>query len=36
MTVVFETVAAATGIGVGLLVARGLLEAILALTFGKR
>jgi hypothetical protein len=36
VAVVFETVAAAAGIGVGLLVARGVLEAVLALTFGKR
>jgi hypothetical protein len=36
VTVLCETVAAAAGIGVGLLFARGLLEAVLALTFGKR
>jgi len=34
--VLFETVAAAMGIGVGLLVARALLEAVLSLTFGRR
>jgi hypothetical protein len=36
VTVLFETVAAAAGIGLGLLVARGVLEAVLAMTFGRR
>jgi hypothetical protein len=36
VTVLLETVAAAAGIGLGLVVARGILGALLTLTFGRR